>query len=75
MPLYNRTNPGLIRPSLEAAEMYAKHGIQFVPMPVFTDAEAQAYAEEASERLRKVIEDAEDAEVADTPAGDPTFKA
>lgn len=51
---YNRTNPAQIRPSLELADRYAKAGIQFVPMPVFSDEEARDVALKASQRLAGV---------------------
>lgn len=51
----NRASPVDLRKALEAAHAYAKAGILFVPMPVFTEEEQRTRVQEASDRLTQTI--------------------
>lgn len=59
MTQYRRASPTAIRASMDMANQYAQAGILFVPMPVFSDAEAQERYIESSERVKKAQKDAQ----------------
>jgi hypothetical protein len=51
-----------MRRALEAARTYAEHGILFVPMPVFNEADQADLVRQVDERLEKMAQDVEGAQ-------------
>ena len=49
----NKASPVELRKALLVAKAYADVGIQFVPMPVFSEEEKSNLIKEADERLEK----------------------
>ncbi|PAU73306.1 DUF1382 family protein [Vreelandella alkaliphila] len=49
----NKASPVELRKALLVAKAYADAGIQFVPMPVFSEEEKSNLIKEADERLEK----------------------
>lgn len=57
--LISRESPVNTRKSLETANTYARAGIAFVAVPVFTEDQRAAAIKEADERLTKMIDEIE----------------
>lgn len=57
-----RASPVSMRRALEAARTYAEHGILFVPMPVFNEADQADLVRQVDERLEKMAQDVEGAQ-------------
>lgn len=55
----NRANPADLRKQIEAANLYTKHGVLFVPMPVLNPDDYQALIQQADQRLGKLFEESE----------------
>ncbi|MGK0545390.1 hypothetical protein ACSEE7_07780 [Halomonas cupida] len=53
------TDPVQMRRAMETADAYKRHGILFVPMPVFSDKERRLRAHEAASRLEEEARKAE----------------
>ncbi|MDD1958984.1 DUF1382 family protein [Pseudomonas sp. 39004] len=54
-----RATPVSMRRALEAARTYAEHGILFVPMPVFNEADQSDLVRQVDERLERMAAMAE----------------
>jgi len=60
----NRANPVDLRKAIEAANIYVKAGILFVPMPVLSKEDHAAKCLEAELAIERLLDDAEKAEAA-----------
>ncbi|WP_176514350.1 DUF1382 family protein [Pseudomonas faucium] len=54
-----RATPVSMRRALEAARTYAEHGILFVPMPVFNEADQADLVRQVDERLERMAKELE----------------
>lgn len=52
--MINRASPVQLRKALEVAHLYAKMGINFVPVPVTSEAEQNALADQAFAKLEEI---------------------
>ncbi|MHA7114660.1 DUF1382 family protein [Pseudomonas promysalinigenes] len=52
-----RATPVSMRRALEAARTYAEHGILFVPMPVFNEADQADLVRQVDERLERMAKE------------------
>lgn len=55
----NRANVADLRKQIEAANLYTKHGVLFVPMPVLNPDDYQALIQQADQRLGQLCEESE----------------
>ncbi|MBO6278762.1 MAG: DUF1382 family protein [Pseudomonas sp.] len=55
----NRASPADLRKQIEAANLYTKAGILFVPMPVLNPDDYQALIQQADQRLGQLCEEPE----------------
>ncbi|MES2871442.1 MAG: DUF1382 family protein [Pseudomonadota bacterium] len=55
----NRASPADLRKQIEAANLYTKAGILFVPMPVLNQDDYQALIQQADQRLGQLCEEPE----------------
>lgn len=55
----NRANPKDLRKAMEAAHLYTKAGILFVPVPVMDSADHAALLEQAADRMERLAQEAE----------------
>lgn len=55
----NRASPADLRKQIEAANLYTKAGILFVPMPVLNQDDYQALIQSADQRLGQLCEESE----------------
>lgn len=55
----NRASPADLRKQIEAANLYTKAGILFVPMPVLNSDDYQALIQQADQRLGQLCEEPE----------------
>lgn len=53
-----RASPVAMRRALEAVRTYAEHGVLFVPMPVFNEADKADLIRQVDERLEKMAQEA-----------------
>lgn len=52
--MLKRASPVQLRKALEVAHLYAKMGINFVPVPVMNEAEKNALADQAVAKLDEI---------------------
>lgn len=56
----NRASPVDLRKAIDAANVYLKTGLLFVPMPVLNDADYQTLAAESQRRLEVICSESEE---------------
>jgi hypothetical protein len=60
--MIKRASPVQLRKALELANLFVKMGVNFVPVPVASDEEQHALAEQALANLEKMEREADNAE-------------
>ena len=67
--MIERTSPAQLRKALEVANLYVKMGINFIPVPVTSEAEQEELADRAFATLEEIERAAGAAETRDAEGG------